>query len=929
MSRLRRTVLINCLLLGAGLTTLTALLSAFGALAAPEVWLYDRRARLCQHFTPAPTDKLVHLDLDDEALATIGRWPWPRSVWPAILDEISRAGPAAIEMDFIFPDRQDSTASQGTSSTHDSDDAQLAAAIGRAGNLILGSSFDVPVRESPLVEAAFTALKADPHLDPQQLAARLGGQGTARASTLSPAEYLAARERAVHALIQQALDAGKDSAAARKTILGDADADLQSALSRLVDSQIEVVRAQRALARFGLPIPSNLPPGSIWHAKLAPIHDFSERAAGVAFVDYPTFEDGIIRSVPMLLQCDDGRAYVQMGLVLACRLLNVPIENIRVEPGNIVIRRSQLPDLRIPVRRSAVDSGGRTVILLMDVPWFGGRKWQTMYDFPARKKTTAHFSLLLPWSVADTRRKIAHNLAAADDALRGLLAVLDRRKYDAFVRNPPTDPQARMALVRATIEDARPLIGPQDPNQPADEDQEKFVRSFRALENVQAQDSALRQQLKDKEAELASAVKGRAALIGFAAATAAYADVIPTSLHDKCPGVVVHGVVFNGIMTGEMWRRAPAWLSIFAIILLGILTAAATGYLSPLPAAFSALALGAAYALINGFVLFDYGNLIVDASGPLLAVMLVWGGCTVWRFLFEANERARVTRRFQRYVDPALQNYYLEHPEQLALKGEVREMTVVFTDLAGFTGRSEQFGERIVSMLNEFMGLMVPLIRKHRGYVNKFLGDGIMFFFGAPESNPNHAIDAVAALRDMQTAVTEFSQRLQERSMPPVLMRAGVTSGVMVVGDAGSADASDYTVIGDNVNLASRLESANKATGTLTLISQRTAELVRDTFLLRPVGSLVVVGRTEGERAFEVLAPLSAATDPQRKLAAATTDMIDHFLTGRFADCLEHCEQMDAAFGSSRLVETYRELCLQYLREPPANFKGVIVLTEK
>src|SRR5262249_47375517 len=132
-------------------------------------------------------------------------------------------------------------------------------------------------------------------------------------------------------------------------------------------------------------------------------------------------------------------------------------------------------------------------------------------------------------------------------------------------------------------------------------DDKFFISTFNSLQNAMNQDQALRLQLHNLESELAAAVKERAVLIGFTA-TGALADIVPTSLHDRCPGVVVHGVVFNGIMTGELWKRAPAWVGVVTTICLGMLIAGATGFLPPLWAAIVALATAAGYALVNGYL---------------------------------------------------------------------------------------------------------------------------------------------------------------------------------------------------------------------------------------------------------------------------------------------------------------------------------------
>jgi len=161
-------------------------------------------------------------------------------------------------------------------------------------------------------------------------------------------------------------------------------------------------------------------------------------------------------------------------------------------------------------------------------------------------------------------------------------------------------------------------------------------------------------------------------------------------------------------------------------------------------------------------------------------------------------------------------------------------------------------------------------------------------------------------------------------------MRCGVSTGSMVVGDSGPADASDYTVLGDTVNFASRLEGANKVTGTSVLISQRTVELLGDRYLVRPVGRLQVVGKTEGVMTCEPLAKIDDATPDQRELVAMTAEMVAAYVSRDFATCVEVADRMDAKFGPTKLATLYRRTSQRYLDEPPGpDFAGNLVLTEK
>src|SRR5207247_6018588 len=219
-------------------------------------------------------------------------------------------------------------------------------------------------------------------------------------------------------------------------------------------------------------------------------------------------------------------------------------------------------------------------------------------------------------------------------------------------------------------------------------------------------------------------------------------------------------------------------------------------------------------------------NLILGAAGPTVAIAAVWSGGTLAKLGMERWERARITRRFRSYADPKLVDYVLKHPEQNVFEGQVRELTVAYVDLVGFTQLTEKMGAEAVLLLNELWGMLVPVIKRNDALVNKFLGDGMMFFYGAPEQSPNHARDAVATILDVQQALAQFNEKAAARNWPRQALRFGISTGKMVVGDSGAPaqGRTDYTVIGDYANLGARLESANKAVGTISLMTDSTVE---------------------------------------------------------------------------------------------------------
>jgi adenylate cyclase len=430
-------------------------------------------------------------------------------------------------------------------------------------------------------------------------------------------------------------------------------------------------------------------------------------------------------------------------------------------------------------------------------------------------------------------------------------------------------------------------------------------------------------------------LNGKAVLIGWIAT--GLIDEIATPLHLTCPGVVVHGVIFNSIITGNFLYRAPVWSAVVLTLLMGLLVTFVSNYFQGLNALFVTLGIVAAYTLLNCLVGYDWRKIEIDSAGPMMAATLIWPGCTLYHYLMERTERTKITNRFSSYVDPSLVNYVLEHPDVESFAGERRELSVVFTDLAGFTQLSEMLKEETVPLLNEYLGRMVPIIGRHHGLVNKFLGDGIMFFFGAPEPYPGdeslHAWASVQAVMEMQEAMISFNEDMARRNLPQLHMRAGISTGEMTVGDAGNPpQRSDYTVLGDRVNFASRLESANKFTGTRVLISDRTVELLRGTYLVRPIGRLQVVGKREPVMTYEPLAPIEKATEEMHKLVEMTKEVTDAYEGGRFAFCAAAAKRLELEFGTpsqGKFCELYLRLCAEYIETPPMDFLGQIKLEAK
>ncbi len=316
------------------------------------------------------------------------------------------------------------------------------------------------------------------------------------------------------------------------------------------------------------------------------------------------------------------------------------------------------------------------------------------------------------------------------------------------------------------------------------------------------------------------------------------------------PGVEIHANVLESALSGRSiaplgwhWNLA---LSIVAIGASAVLMRRWRPFISA----------GAGIALLSVIAagdwwLFTNHNLWLPALAAMFSVVTVYAGLGGHAYFSEQRQRRETRRAFSLYLAPEVVDEIMAHPEKLKLGGERREITLLFTDLKGFTNISEQLGpEQVAQLLNEHFSRATAIIKKHGGTVNRFIGDSIMAIWGAPLADEKHALNACLAARELQLDMGKLREEFSQRGLPPIFMRVGIHTGPAIVGNLGAADRFDYTAIGDSVNLASRLEGVNKAYGTEILVSDKTVSLLKGALPLRHVDRVIVKGKTEAVEIF-------------------------------------------------------------------------------
>jgi adenylate cyclase len=354
------------------------------------------------------------------------------------------------------------------------------------------------------------------------------------------------------------------------------------------------------------------------------------------------------------------------------------------------------------------------------------------------------------------------------------------------------------------------------------------------------------------------AFKDKIVLIGATAAGAS--DVRSNAFSPTYPGVEIHATVIDNLLQGDFLRAAAERWTVVAILLLALLMAGVV-YLFRSALLYTLLALLVGLAYFAGVcALFRGQNLWAPMVGPLAAGVVAFTGSTLTRYATEGREKRKYRKTLLKYLSPQLVETIMQDFNWASLRAEKRNLTVLFSDIRGFTSISEKLPpEAVVATLNEHLNVMVSIIFKHHGTLDKFVGDCVMAFWGAPLAQANHAELAARAALDMIEGLEKLNRKWQTERRPTLQIGVGINTGEMLFGNIGSEQRMDFTVIGDSVNLGSRLESATKELHATIVISDATYQQIRDKAQVRPLGEISVKGKAQKIVVYELLGITDAA----------------------------------------------------------------------
>ena len=407
-------------------------------------------------------------------------------------------------------------------------------------------------------------------------------------------------------------------------------------------------------------------------------------------------------------------------------------------------------------------------------------------------------------------------------------------------------------------------------------------------------------------------------------------DLRPVPVARVYTGVELHATALDNLLSGDFMRDLP-WGVTAALILglavlwgmVAVLGRSARDNIIALAIALPLPALVSVFAYLRGWW--------APFMAPETATVLALVSAVLFNYATEGRQKRFIRGAFKQYLSEDVIEQLVKNPERLSLGGEQRTLSIFFSDLQGFTGISEGLNpQQLTALLNDYLTAMTDIIQGEGGTVDKYEGDAIIAFWNAPLAQEDHAERSVRAALRCQAQLAKMRPELRQRTGKDLFMRIGLNTGPVVVGNMGSHNRFNYTILGDAANLASRLEGVNKQFGTYTIISEATYSGIEKegkeggTFAVRELGKVAVVGRKAPVRIFEPMP--QEEWDSRESVWKHFAGALQAFYAGRFAAALEIFEQLQADDPAS---VAYAAKCRQIMKAPPPAWDGVWVVGEK
>jgi adenylate cyclase len=421
------------------------------------------------------------------------------------------------------------------------------------------------------------------------------------------------------------------------------------------------------------------------------------------------------------------------------------------------------------------------------------------------------------------------------------------------------------------------------------------------------------------------------AIVIIGATARAIGDHNATPISDISPNCYVHANVADQIISNKFIRHIPGGEYLFILLGLGILVGILTQLLQARWSLFWAVALIITYPVI-AFLVFILFELVLPVSAPLIGMALSYILGISYNSSEERRRKAQIKGMFQKYVDVSIVDQMIENPSLLKLGGADREITTMFADVQGFTRLAEQLDpQKTVGILNTYFTDISHFVLENKGTLDKYIGDALMAFWGAPLDDPDHAYHACAAALAMQQFIGSEYKKTSGFDSPLIKQRIGLNTGRAVVGNMGSESKFNYTAIGDSVNLASRLSGVNKEYGTNLLMTEYTYSKIRQRVIAREIDHVLVLGKTKPVKMYELLALSDdAQTEECERRLLLYQNGLDAYKRREWKTAISYFRDVLKLKRDDMVSHLYIQRSLFFIEEPPPDdWNGIFVMTRK
>lgn len=397
------------------------------------------------------------------------------------------------------------------------------------------------------------------------------------------------------------------------------------------------------------------------------------------------------------------------------------------------------------------------------------------------------------------------------------------------------------------------------------------------------------------------------------------------------PGVEIHANILYTLLKQNFIHRVADAPTFLIMCIFGVIMGVLLSYTGPILSVLLIILVGGGHVIVSS-ILFLNNNLWVEIVTPLLTIFLTFTSVYMFRYLTEEKNKRFIRSTFSYFVTKSVVDELLANPDKIKLGGEKKQCSVLFSDVQGFTTIAEQLDPQdLVALLNEYLTAMTDIVFKYTGMLDKYEGDAVMAVFGAPIDHGNHAFNACITALDMQDKLVKMRKVWREQGKPELVARVGINTGMMVVGNMGSAERFDYTVMGDAVNLGARLEPANKEYGTLIMIGEETYKKASDQIIVRPLDLLTVKGKTEPIRVYELLGVTEKGiSDDMQRVIDLYQKGFDNYLKQKWDWAINYFQQALSIRMDDGPSKRYIQRCEVFKQNPPGEgWDGVWKMTTK